>query len=92
MGFRLGFFVTLAALLGIGGATYYWWGGRKQPAPSFATLLTFEQLTNTFFTPEPADAFKPPVVRFVRMPALAGDAADNHAVQHVNDRNDAGRG
>ncbi|HEY1380443.1 MAG TPA: hypothetical protein VGF55_26820 [Gemmataceae bacterium] len=78
--------VLLLAVAAAGGLTYYWWPAGLQPAASPTVPLPFERLTNTVFTPEPADPLVPPEVRLVRMPEFPG----NSVIWGATGRDDTG--
>ena len=67
--------ILLAVVLIAGGAVYYWRTRSAEPEGTPNPGLSFERLTNTFFTPEPRDPLVAPEVRLVRMPAIPGDMA-----------------
>jgi hypothetical protein len=62
-------------VLAAGGVAYFWWSGAGRRAHPVKSPLSFERLTNSYFSPDPANALAPPEVRFVHMPPVSGDAA-----------------
>src|SRR5262245_30453539 len=65
----------LALIVVAGSFASFWWLRDERPATVPSPKLSFERLTNTFFTPDPPNAFAPPEVRFVRLPTFPAGAA-----------------